>query len=141
MNLSEKIFRLKRLKRNLIPEKQEDYERLKALAIGGGISYDKVGGSGSRTNAQEIKNANSACCSEELEQLKSERDMLTLELQEEFNRIFFNDKQRRIAKLYYIDGIQLKSIANKHLHYGYGTVRNDFVTVNKALGIENNDTK
>lgn len=137
MTTAEQIARLKKLERELIPDKEEDCIRRKQIAEGGAITYDKVGTSGCGNNTQEQKNTAYLNCLEELSALKAERDALKTELINAFNSIFpEGDRKRRIAKFAYIDRIPLKAIANRHMHYDYGTIRNDITKINNALGIK-----
>mgnify|MGYP000110395673 FL=1 len=123
--ISDDIKRLKRLKRNLIPEKQEDCARFLRLAEGGAISYDRVGSSGSNENMQAQKNDEYVAACEELEELKAECTALMYHLTAEINSVFADDdEKRRIAKLHYVDGVTLNAIASKHMHYSYGCVKN-----------------
>jgi hypothetical protein len=141
VTITEKIERLRSLKRDLIPEKKEDKERFFTLATRCTASYDKCGSGSNYDNSQEIKDTNYASCCAELASLENECTRLSMELIEEFERKFSDSRQRRIAKLYYVDGIRLKLIANNHLHYAYGYVRNSFLQVNQTLNIEKCDTQ
>lgn len=142
MTIAEQIARLKKLEKEVIPDKEEDCARRRQIAEGGAITYDKVGTAGGGENTQELKNTAYMICLEELEKLKAERNTLKLELINALNSIFpEGDRKRRIAKLAYIDRLPLKVIANKHMHYDYGTIRNDITKINNALGIKNNDTQ
>lgn len=142
--IADDIIRLNRLKRNLIPEKREDSRRLKELAEAATVSYEKIGSSsGGSDNLREQKNTDYANCTQELKDLEAERDLLTSKIMMEFNGIFnSDDKKRRLAKLYYIDMLPLKTIANKRMHYAYGTLRNELTEINDIIGLhKSNDTK
>ena len=136
MAISDDIKRLRRLNHNLIPEKQEDCARLLALATGGAISYDKVGTSGSSDNKQLSKNSDYADANAELSQLKNEREYLIRRLTSEINEVFSepeDDEKRRMAKLRYIDDASIKAIANKHMHFSYGYVKNKLAEIKVLL--------
>lgn len=138
MTIYEKTERLKRLNKALIPEKQEEKARLYAVATGSAISYDKVGSSPTSNNSQELKDAAYSNASIELDNLTRERDQLIYELNADFDAIEC-DYKRRVAKLYFVDGLSAKTIANKRMHFAYGTIRNYINEIKKS--IENNDIK
>lgn len=139
MTVAEKIERLKKLNKTLIPEKQEEKARLFSAATGSAINYEKIGSSPiSDSNSQDIKNSLYSNASAELDNLNHEREQLIYELNTDFNAIRC-DQQRRIAKLYFIDGLSMKVIANKRMHFAYGTIKNDICRLRKE--IENNDLK
>lgn len=135
----EKIERLKKLNKILIPEKQEEKARLFSAATGSAINYEKVGSSPiSDKNSQDVKDTLYSNASAELDNLKHERKQLIYELNAALNNIK-SDRQRRVAKLYFIDGLSIKTIANKKMHFAYGTIKNDICEIRKS--IENNDLK
>ena len=139
MTISEKIDRLKKLNKILIPEKQEEKARLFSAATGSAINYEKTGSTSvNNSNSQDDKNALYSNASSELDSLMGEREQLIYDLNSHFNTIEF-DRQRRVAKLYFIDGLNIKTIANKRMHYAYGTIKNDICELRKS--IENNDLK
>ena len=136
MTISEKIDRLKKLNKILIPEKQEEKARLFSAATGSAINYEKTGSTSvNNSNSQDDKNALYSNASSELDSLMGEREQLIYDLNSHFNTIEF-DRQRRVAKLYFIDGLNIKTIANKRMHYAYGTIKNDIcVTTNLPLSL------
>lgn len=139
MTISEKIERLKKLNKTLIPEKQEEKERLFSAATGSTINYEKAGAASvNNSNSQDIKNALYSNASEELDSLIHEREQLIYDLNSKFNEIKI-DNQRRAAKLYFIDGLSIKTIANQKMHYAYETIKNYIYAIRKS--IENNDLK
>ena len=139
MTISEKIERLKKLNKTLIPEKQEEKERLFFAATGSTINYDKIGSDPvNNSNSQDIKNALYSNASAELDSLIQEREQLVYDLNSKLNEIKI-DSHRRAAKLYFIDGLSIKAIANKRMHCTYETIKNYIYESRKY--IENNDQK
>lgn len=116
--------RLRELNRSVIPEQQDEVERLRSIATSQPVSYDKAGSSGiNADNSAERKNVSYINAVEELNRLIAERDRIVLELPVLIDSVFKSSLKRRIAKLYFIDGLSGKEIADK-VHCSVGTVWN-----------------
>ena len=135
-----KIARIRQLDKDLIPEAIEDAERYYAIATNCTVRYGNDG-------TQHTENGNSkgkafvefADAQIKVNELSYELAVLKIEMQKEIDLIP-NDKQRRFAKLYYIDQLNQKQIAKK-ASYQYGTVRNNLTDARKSLKIVTpNDT-
>lgn len=139
LTISEKIERLKKLNKTLIPEKKEEKARLFSAATGNVINYEKIGSSPvNNSNSQDDKDALYSNASIELDNLIHEREQLIYDLNSKLNEIRI-DSHRRAAKLYFIDGLSIKAIANKRMHCTYETIKNYIYESRKS--IENNDQK
>lgn len=134
IELQIKIARIRQLDKDLIPEAIEDLERLEAIATTTTPRYENDGaqhtGGG---NGKEKAFLNCAEASVKVNILQDELADLKVEVQKEIDLIA-DDKQRRFAKLYYIDQLNQKQIAKKS-HYAYGTVRNVVADTRKALNL------
>ena len=135
-----KIARIRSLDKDLIPEAIEDLERFRAIATATTPRYEYDG-------TQHVDNGNSkekafvecAEANRKIDGLVDELADLKMEVQKEIDLIP-DDKQRRFAKLYYIDQLNQKQIAKK-ASYQYGTVRNNLSDVRKKLKLVTpNDT-
>ena len=121
----EKSERLKLLNRILIEEKMDDINRFASLAISQPINYAKTGTSSiNADNSQENKNINYINAVAELNMLIAERDRIIIELTAIIDNEYPSEHiKRRIAKMYFIDGLNSKDIAAQ-VHCADGTVRN-----------------
>lgn len=127
-----KIARIRQLDKDLIPEAVEDAERYYAIATSCAVRYGSDG-------TQHVENVNSkekafiefADAQIKVNELSDELADLKLEVKREIDKIA-DDKQRRFAKLYYIDQLSQKEISKK-AHYAYSTVKNNLCNLNKVL--------
>lgn len=135
-----KITRIRQLVKDLIPEAIEDLERFRAIATATTPRYENDGTQHVENgNGKEKAFSNCAEASTKVGTLQDELADLKIEVQKEIDLIP-NDKQRRFAKLYYIDQLNQKQIAKK-ASYQYGTVRNNLTDARKSLKIVTpNDT-
>lgn len=130
--LHDKIKRIRQLDKDLIPEAKEDKQRFLDIATvctvqsnGSEIQHTTSG------NTKEKAMIEYTSVSVKLELLENESKNLKLEVQKEIDSIT-DDKQRRFAKLYYIDQLNQKDISKK-VAYEYGTVRNNLTDARKTL--------
>lgn len=130
MNISEKIARIHSLDNDLIPEAIEDAERLFLIAtkITSATTNDGTQNAGNQ-NSKEIAMINYTAATQRVDELQDELYDLKLSVLDMINKIV-HDKERRFAKLYYVDGLTQKSIAQK-TSYQYGTVRNTLTEFRK----------
>ena len=129
-----KIARIRQLDKDLIPEAIEDAERYYAIATNCTVRYDNDGTQHTENgNSKEKAFVEFADAQIKVNELEDELADLKLEVKREIDRIA-DDKQRRFAKLYYIDQLSQKEISRKS-HYQYGTVRNDLSNARKALNL------
>lgn len=135
-----KIARIRQLDKDLIPEAIEDLERFRSIATATTPRYENDGSQHTENgNGKERAFLNCAEASVKVDMLTDELADLKLEVQKEIDLIT-DDKQRRFAKLYYIDQLNQKQIAKK-ASYQYGTVRNNLSDARKSLNIVTlNDT-
>jgi len=130
--LQDKIKRIRQLDKDLIPEAIEDMQRFLSIATActaqsGGSEIQHTVSENSKEKAMILY----ADASIKVDRLQDEISDLKLEVQKEIDLIVDN-KQRRFAKLYYIDQLNQKSIARKS-NYAYSTVKNNLTDVNKVL--------
>ena len=131
MTLMEKIKRIKTLHKDLIPEAIEDAERLKEIVTGQSPSFKKDGRTTkSSTNKIEQRLAEYVDAKEKIFILENELIDLRLSSVQDIDNIK-NDKQRRFAKLYYVDGLTQAKIAQK-TYYAKQTIKNNLCNVNKV---------
>lgn len=129
-----KIARIRQLDKDLIPEAIEDLERFRAIATACTPRYENDGTQHTENgNSKEKAFMNCGEASIKLDALQDEIADLKMEVQKEIDLIT-DDKQRRFAKLYYIDQLNQKVIS-KQSHYEYGTVRNKLTLARKNLNI------
>ncbi len=129
-----KIARIRQLDKDLIPEAIEDAERYYAIATNCTVRYDNDGTQHTENgNSKEKAFVEFADAQIRVNVLSDELADLKLEVKREIDQIA-DDKQRRFAKLYYIDQLSQKEISRKS-HYQYGTVRNDLSNARKALNL------
>ena len=129
-----KIARIRQLDKDLIPEAVEDAERYYAIATNCTVRYDNDGTQHTENgNSKEKAFVEFADAQIKVNELSDELADLKLEVKKEIDQIA-DDKQRRFAKLYYIDQLSQKEISRKS-HYQYGTVRNDLSNARKALNL------
>lgn len=129
-----KIARIRQLDKDLIPEAIEDAERYYAIATNCTVRYDNDGTQHTENgNSKEKAFVEFADAQIKVNELEDELADLKLEVKREIDQIS-DDKQRRFAKLYYIDQLSQKEISRKS-HYQYGTVRNDLSNARKALNL------
>ncbi len=129
--ITEKIARIRQLDKDLIPEAQEDAKRFLAIATACTPNYENDGTQHSSSNSKEEAMLNYAQANELINQLIDELVNLKLEVIKSVSLIK-DDKQRRFAKLYYVDQKKQGEIA--HLsHYALQTVKNNLCQVNKVL--------
>ena len=139
--LQNKIKRIRQLDKDLIPESIEDMQRFLSIATactvqsnGSEIQHTVSG------NSKEKAMIQYADASVKVDMLQDEISDLKLEVQKEIDSIH-DDKQRRFAKLYYIDQLSQKDISKKAA-YEYGTVRNNLTDARKTLKLVTpSDTK
>lgn len=133
-DLQIKIARIRQLDKDLIPEAIEDAERYYAIATNCTVRYDNDGTQHTENgNSKEKAFVEFADAQIKVNGLEDELADLKLEVKREIDRIA-DDKQRRFAKLYYIDQLSQKEISKKS-HYQYGTVRNDLSNARKTLNL------
>ncbi len=132
MTITEKIARIRQLDRDLIPEAQEDAQRFLSIATACTPKYENDGTQHTPSgNSKEEAMLNYAQATERINLLIDELADLKLDMIKFVNSIK-DDKQRRFAKLYYID--QKKQIEIAHSsHYALQTVKNNLGQVNKVL--------
>ena len=129
-----KIARIRQLDKDLIPEAIEDAERYYAIATNCTVRYDNDGTQHTENgNSKEKAFVEFADAQIKVNELEDELADLKLEVKREIDQIS-DDKQRRFAKLYYIDQLSQKEISRKS-HYQYGTVRNDLSNARKTLNL------
>ena len=129
-----KITRIRQLDKDLIPEAIEDLERYRAIATATTPRYENDETQHTENgNGKEKAFLNCAQASAKVDILQDELADLKIEVQKEIDLIP-DDKQRRFAKLYYIDQLNQKQIAKKS-HYAYGTVRNVVADTRKAFSL------
>ena len=139
--LQDKIKRIRQLDKDLIPEAIEDMQRFLSIATActaqsGGSEIQHTTSGNSKEKAMILH----ADASIKVDKLQDEISDLKLEVQKEIESIKDN-KQRRFAKLYYIDQMSQKEISKKS-HYEYGTVRNKLTDSRKTLKLVTpSDTK
>ena len=139
--LQSKIARIRQLDKDLIPEAIEDMQRYLGIATActaqsGGNEIQRTVSENSKEKAMILY----ADASIKVDRLQDEISDLKLEVQKEIDLIVDN-KQRRFAKLYYIDQMSQKEISKKS-HYEYGTVRNKLTDSRKTLKLVTpSDTK
>ena len=127
-----KIARIRQLDKDLIPEAVEDAERYYAIATICTVRYDNDGTQHTENgNCKEKAFIEFADAQIKVNELSDELADLKLEVKREIDRIA-DDKQRRFAKLYYIDQLSQKEISKKS-HYAYSTVKNNLCNFNKVL--------
>ena len=127
-----KIARIRQLDKDLIPEAVEDAERYYAIATNCTVRYDNDGTQHTENgNSKEKAFVEFADAQIKVNELSDELADLKLEVKREIDRIA-DDKQRRFAKLYYIDQLSQKEISKKS-HYAYSTVKNNLCNFNKVL--------
>lgn len=127
-----KIARIRQLDKDLIPEAIEDAERYYAIATNCTVRYDNDGTQHTENgNSKEKAFVEFADAQIRVNVLKDELADLKLEVKKEIDQIA-DDKQRRFAKLYYIDQLSQKEISKKS-HYAYSTVKNNLCNFNKVL--------
>ncbi len=132
MTISQRLARIRQLDKDLIPEAIEDANRLYAIATTTTTSFENDGsGHSSSSNAKETAMVNYAQANEYINQLVDELVDLKLDMIKFVNSIK-NDKQRRFAKLYYIDHLSQRQISQKS-NYQYGYVRNTLCDVKKIF--------
>lgn len=141
MKLSEMIARIRQLDKDLIPEALEDLERFRAIAMSTTPRYENDGSQHTENgNGKERAFIECSQASIKVDKLQDELADLKILIIKEVEKVS-NDKQRRMAKNYYIDQLTQKEIAKK-THYEYGTVRNELSNFRKKLNIVTpNDTK
>lgn len=133
-DLQKKIARIRQLDKDLIPEAVEDAERYYAIATSCTVRYGSDGTQhGENVNSKEKAFIEFADAQIKVNELSDELADLKLEIKKEIDLIA-DDKQRRFAKLYYIDQLSQKEISKKS-HYQYGTVRNDLSNARKKLNL------
>ena len=133
-DLQIKIARIRQLDKDLIPEAIEDAERYYAIATNCTVRCDNDGTQHTeKGNSKEKAFIEFADAQIKVNELSDELADLKLEVKREIDRIS-DDKQRRFAKLYYIDQLSQKEISKKS-HYQYGTVRNDLSNARKTLNL------
>ncbi len=127
-----KIARIRQLDKDLIPEAIEDAERYYAIATNCTVRYGNDGTQHTENgNSKEKAFVEFADAQIKVNELSDELADLKLEVKREIDKIV-NDKQRRFAKLYYIDQMSQKQIS-KQSHYAYSTVKNNLCNLNKVL--------
>ena len=127
-----KIARIRQLDKDLIPEAVEDAERYYAIATNCTVRYDNDGTQHTENgNSKEKAFVEFADAQIKVNELSDELADLKLEVKKEIDQIA-DDKQRRFAKLYYIDQLSQKEISRKS-HYAYSTVKNNLCNFNKVL--------
>lgn len=127
-----KIARIRQLDKDLIPEAIEDAERYYAIATNCTVRYDNDGTQHTENgNSKEKAFVEFADAQIKVNELEDELADLKLEIKKEIDQIA-DDKQRRFAKLYYIDQLSQKEISRKS-HYAYSTVKNNLCNFNKVL--------
>lgn len=133
--LQKKIERIRQLDKDLIPEAIEDMNRYRAIAEACTPNYKNDGSQHTvpSSNSKEKAFAKHAEASERVDKLQDEIADLKIEVQKEIDKIK-DDKQRRFAKLYYIDQLNQKAISRR-AHYAYGTVRNVITNTRKTLNL------
>jgi len=129
--LQDKIKRIRQLDKDLIPEAIEDMQRFLSIATActaqsGGSEIQRTVSENSKEKAMILY----ADASIKVNDLQDELADLKLEVTKEVDKIK-GDKQRRFAKLYYIDQKSQKDIAQQS-HYAYSTVRNNLININKV---------
>lgn len=131
-DLQIKIARIRQLDKDLIPEAIEDANRYKAIATACTPRYENDGSqhtvSGNNKEKAMIEYADAEI---NVDVLQDELANLKMEVKKDIDYIS-DDKQRRFAKLYYIDQLNQKAIS-KQSHYAYSTVKNNLCDVNKVL--------
>lgn len=121
--ISENLIRIRKLDKDLIPEAIEDMERYLSIATACTPRYENDGSQHSQNgNSKEKAMIEYAEASRKVDMLQDELAQLKLEVLSYVNKIT-NDKQRRFAKLYYIDQKSQREIS-RNTCYAYGTVRN-----------------
>lgn len=133
-DLQIKIARIRQLDKDLIPEAIEDANRYKAIATACTPRYENDGSqhtvSGNNKEKAMIEYADAEI---NVDVLQDELANLKMEVKKDIDYIS-DDKQRRFAKLYYIDQLNQKAIS-KQSHYAYGTVRNALTDTRKAFNL------
>lgn len=133
MTLAEKISRIKRLDKDLIPEAIEDANR--CLAIATGITPIKCNDGGSNPNhgnGAQKRLDDYVEATSKVDKLVDELYDLKCEVVAEINRTIHDDKLRRFAKRYYVDLNNQHKIAAE-THYDYGTVRNAMTKIREKI--------
>lgn len=121
--ISENLIRIRKLDKDLIPEAVEDMERYLSIATACTPRYENDGSQRSQNgNSKEKAMIEYAEASRKVDMLQDELAQLKFEVLNYVNKIT-NDKQRRFAKLYYIDQKSQREIS-RNTCYAYGTVRN-----------------
>lgn len=133
-DLQNKIARIRQLDKDLIPEAIEDAARYKAIAMACTPRYENDGAQHTTSsNNKEKALIEHADAEIKVDGLQDELADLKMEVQKDMDLIA-DDKQRRFAKLYYIDQMNQKAIS-KQSHYAYGTVRNTLTDTRKAFNL------
>lgn len=132
MTITEKLARIRQLDKDLIPEAQEDANRFMAIATSCTPNYNTDGSQHVENgNGKEKAMLNYAQATERVDAFVDELADLKLEMIKLVDSLT-NDKQRRFAKLYYIDQKTQGEIARK-VNYAKQTVKNNLVQANKVL--------
>ena len=140
MNIQQAVERIRRLDKDLIPEALEDLERYREIATACTPRYENDGAQHT-TNGNSKERAFIECgqASIKVDKLKQESAMLKNQLQATFDKMIINDKNRRIAKLYYLDYLKQNEIAKK-INYSESTIKQSIQKVNETLNIVPNCT-
>lgn len=109
-----------------IEEKKEDIDRIRASVDVQAVNYDKIGSASSQKNSTEDKTIRYIDQISELNELIAQKD----KLEGLFHRLVEkklagdrNHTRRRVYKLYYLDNLTVKQIAQK-IPCAVGTVKN-----------------
>ncbi len=138
MTISEKLTRIRQLDKDLIPEAIEDAERYYYIATACTPKYENDGSQHAISgNNKEKAMLNYAEATLRIEALQDELADLKLDMIKCVSHIK-DDKQRRFAKLYYIDQKTQKQIAEQS-HYARQTIKNNISFANKVLLSTTND--
>ena len=127
-----KIARIRQLDKDIIPESIEDAERYKEIATACTPRYENDGSQHTVSgNNKEKAMLEYASAKIKIDDLQDELADLKMQVKKDIDLIS-DDKQRRFAKLYYIDQMSQKAISHKS-HYAYSTVRNIITDFNKNI--------